>query len=284
MTASPYILAIDQGTTSTRAMLFDAQGQVRQTAQIELTQYYPQPGWVEHDPEQIWQSVVSTCREAAAAADGPIAAIGIANQRETTVLWDRATGRPVYNAIVWQDRRTAELCAHWRSEGLAETVAQRTGLVIDPYFSASKIRWLLDAVPGLRRARRGRRDRLWHDRQLSVVAAFGRRPSRDGCNQCRAHDAVRHPPFRVGRRASRRIPDSARDPARGARYRRRFRYCLSRIVRRCDPHRGAGRRSAGGADWPGLLQTRHDQIDLRHRRFRAAQHRQRTGCLGAIGC
>ena len=150
MTASRYVLAIDQGTTSTRAMLFDAQGQVRQTAQIELTQYYPQPGWVEHDPEEIWQSVVSTCREAAAAADGPIAAIGIANQRETTVLWDRATGRPVYNAIVWQDRRTAELCAHWRSEGLAETVAQRTGLVIDPYFSASKIRWLLDAVPGLR--------------------------------------------------------------------------------------------------------------------------------------
>ncbi len=123
---------------------------MRQTAQIELTQYYPQPGWVEHDPEEIWQSVVSTCRETAAAADGPIAAIGIANQRETTVLWDRATGRPVYNAIVWQDRRTAELCAQWRSEGLAEPVAQRTGLVIDPYFSASKIRWLLDAVPGLR--------------------------------------------------------------------------------------------------------------------------------------
>ena len=151
MTASPYVLAIDQGTTSTRAMLFDAQGQVRQTAQIELTQYYPQPGWVEHDPEEIWQSVVSTCRETAAAADVPIAAIGIANQRETTVLWERATGRPVYNAIVWQDRRTAELCARWRSEGLAETVAQRTGLVIDPYFSASKIRWLLDSVPGLRR-------------------------------------------------------------------------------------------------------------------------------------
>jgi glycerol kinase len=151
MTASRYVLAIDQGTTSTRAMLFDAQGQVRQTAQIELTQYYPQPGWVEHDPEQIWQSVVSTCREAAASADGPIAAIGIANQRETTVLWDRATGRPVYNAIVWQDRRTAELCGHWRSDGLAETVAQRTGLVIDPYFSASKIRWMLDGVPGLRR-------------------------------------------------------------------------------------------------------------------------------------
>jgi glycerol kinase len=155
MTGSPYVLAIDQGTTSTRAILFDAQGAVRRAAQFELTQHYPQPGWVEHDPEEIWQSVVSTCREAAAAADGPIAALGIANQRETTVLWERATGRPVHNAIVWQDRRTAELCARWRRNGLAEIVARRTGLIIDPYFSASKIRWLLDAVPGVRRRAEG---------------------------------------------------------------------------------------------------------------------------------
>ena len=132
-------------------MLFDTQGGVRGTAQTALTQHYPRPGWVEHDPEEIWRSVVSTCREAAAAADGPIAAIGIANQRETTVLWERATGRPVHNAIVWQDRRTADLCRSWRAQGLAETVAARTGLVIDPYFSASKIRWLLDGIPGLRR-------------------------------------------------------------------------------------------------------------------------------------
>ena len=139
MAASAYVLAIDQGTTSTRAILFDALGQARRTAQIELAQYHPRPGWVEHDPEEIWRSVVSTCREAAAAADGPIAAIGITNQRETTVLWERATGRPVHKAIVWQDRRTAALCERWRTEGLAEPVAQRTGLVIDPYFSASKI-------------------------------------------------------------------------------------------------------------------------------------------------
>jgi glycerol kinase len=151
MTKPSYVLAIDQGTTSTRAILFDASGRARRTAQIELTQHYPEPGWVEHDPEEIWQSVVSACREAVACADGPIAALGIANQRETTVLWERATGRPVHNAIVWQDRRTAPLCARWCREGLAPTVAQRTGLVIDPYFSAAKIRWLLDAVPGLRR-------------------------------------------------------------------------------------------------------------------------------------
>jgi glycerol kinase len=156
MSAAPYVLAIDQGTTSTRAILFDTLGHPRWTAQVELTQYYPRPGWVEHDPEEIWRGVVSTCHEAAASADGPIAAIGIANQRETTVLWDRTTGRPVHNAIVWQDRRTIELCERWRAEGLGETVARRTGLVIDPYFSASKIRWLLDTVPGLaERARAG---------------------------------------------------------------------------------------------------------------------------------
>ena len=151
MASKAYVLAIDQGTTSTRAILFDTAGRARSNAQIALTQLRPRPGWVEHDPEEIWQSVVSTCREAITAADGPIAAVGIANQRETTVLWDRATGRAVHNAIVWQDRRTAELCERWRVEGLAEIVAQRTGLVVDPYFSASKICWLLDSVPGLRR-------------------------------------------------------------------------------------------------------------------------------------
>ncbi|MFL5267116.1 MAG: glycerol kinase GlpK [Stellaceae bacterium] len=150
MAVSGYVLAIDQGTTSTRAILYDSSGQARTTAQIELTQHRPQPGWIEHDPEEIWRSVVSTCREVAAAADGPIAAIGLTNQRETTVLWERASGRPVHMAIVWQDRRTAALCERWCAEGLAEPVAQRTGLIIDPYFSASKIRWLLDAIPGLR--------------------------------------------------------------------------------------------------------------------------------------
>jgi glycerol kinase len=156
MTSSPYILAIDQGTTSTRAILFDAAGQARATAQVELAQYFPRPGWVEHNPEEIWRSVVSTCREVAVTADGPIIAIGIANQRETTVLWERASGRSVHNAIVWQDRRTAQLCERWGAEGLADIVAQRTGLVIDPYFAAPKICWLLDTVPGLReRARAG---------------------------------------------------------------------------------------------------------------------------------
>jgi glycerol kinase len=155
MRSPAYVLAIDQGTTSTRAILFDAAGRTQSAVQVELAQHYPRPGWVEHDPEEIWQGVVSACREALSAADGPVAAIGLTNQRETTVLWERATGRPIHNAIVWQDGRTTELCARWRADGLAETVAQHTGLVIDPYFSASKIRWLLDTVPGLRERARG---------------------------------------------------------------------------------------------------------------------------------
>ena len=148
--AADYLLAIDQGTTSTRAILFDAAGNVHHTARRELTQHYPQPGWVEHDPEEIWAGVIATCREAIAAASAPIAAIGITNQRETAILWDRKTGRAVHNAIVWQDRRTAPLCEEWRKAGFEDAVTQRTGLVIDPYFSASKIRWLLDNVNGLR--------------------------------------------------------------------------------------------------------------------------------------
>jgi len=150
MGSETFVLAIDQGTTSTRAILFDAAGRVRSSAQIAITQLHPRPGWVEHNPEEIWQSVISTCRDTIAAAEGPIAAVGITNQRETVVLWERTTGRPVYNAIVWQDRRTAALCESWQVAGLAQTVAERTGLVVDPYFSASKIRWLLDHVPGLR--------------------------------------------------------------------------------------------------------------------------------------
>src|SRR3954463_11973514 len=135
MSAPDYLLAIDQGTTSTRAILFDNAGHIHHTARVPLRQIHPQSGWVEHDPEEIWRAVVATCQEAIAAAQGrPIAAIGITNQRETTVLWERRSFRPVHNAIVWQDRRTAALCERWRDAGLAGTVASRTGLVIDPYF------------------------------------------------------------------------------------------------------------------------------------------------------
>src|SRR4051812_35081478 len=118
MSGTDYLLAIDQGTTSTRAILFDQAGNIHHTARTALRQIYPRPGWVEHDPEEIWQAVVATCQEAiAAAGDRPIAAIGITNQRETAVLWEKNSGRPVHNAIVWQDRRTAALCASWRAAG-----------------------------------------------------------------------------------------------------------------------------------------------------------------------
>ncbi len=150
-----FVLAIDQGTTSTRAIVFDAAQRPVATAQRELTQVYPRPGWVEHDPEEIWASVVATVREAIAAAGikaVDVAAIGITNQRETTVLWDRAGGKPVANAIVWQDRRTAARCAALRAEGLEADFAERTGLLLDPYFSATKVAWLLDSIDGVREA------------------------------------------------------------------------------------------------------------------------------------
>jgi glycerol kinase len=152
-----HILAIDQGTTSTRAILFDAAGRPGATAQLPLTQIYPAPGQVEHDPEEIWRSVLQVCRDVLAKAGAAsIAAIGITNQRETTIVWERATGKPVANAIVWQDRRTAPLCATLEREGWAAHVAETTGLVIDPYFSATKLSWLLANVPGLaERAARG---------------------------------------------------------------------------------------------------------------------------------
>lgn len=148
-----HILAIDQGTTSTRAMIFDADGRLAGQAQQELTQHFPAPGWVEHDPEEIWAAVLATARgamEAARLGAHEVAAIGITNQRETTLLWERATGRPIARAIVWQDRRTASDCA--RLADAAAGVAAKTGLVIDPYFSATKIAWLLDNVEGARAA------------------------------------------------------------------------------------------------------------------------------------
>ncbi len=154
---SSYVLAIDQGTTSTRAILYDESGMARGVDQREFPQLYPHPDHVEHDPEQIWESVREVVRGAlaAAGADGAqVAAIGITNQRETTIVWDRETGRPVYNAIVWQDRRTADICRRWKTE--EELIRERTGLVSHPYFSASKLRWILDNVPGAReRAERG---------------------------------------------------------------------------------------------------------------------------------
>jgi glycerol kinase len=148
-----YILALDQGTTSSRAIVFDHDGTIRSVAQKEFRQIFPKAGWVEHDAEEIWASQVGVAVEALGRAGlqpSDIAAIGITNQRETTVVWDRETGKPVHHAIVWQDRRTAEFCERLKSDGAAATVQQKTGLIIDAYFSATKIRWILENVPGAR--------------------------------------------------------------------------------------------------------------------------------------
>jgi glycerol kinase len=151
--SSSYILALDQGTTSSRAILFDHSGDIISLAQKEFTQLYPKPGWVEHDPEEIWSSQFSVMAEVMAKSNiktTEIAAIGITNQRETVIVWDRETGVPVYNAIVWQDRRTADFCDHLKATGHESFIREKTGLIIDAYFSATKLKWILDNVPGAR--------------------------------------------------------------------------------------------------------------------------------------
>jgi len=154
-----YILAIDQGTTSSRAILFDANGKRIAVGQEEFSQHFPQNGWVEHNPEDIWQSTVNSCSQAIKRADidtSQIACIGITNQRETTIVWDRITGQPVYNAIVWQDRRTSDYCKQLKAEGLENTIQAKTGLLVDSYFSATKLRWILSEIPGAKeKAERG---------------------------------------------------------------------------------------------------------------------------------
>lgn len=154
-----YLLSIDQGTTSSRAMLFDESGKGCFTAQKEFTQYFPNDGWVEHDPEEIWSTTIDVVTQALSKAKQDkieVAAIGITNQRETTVVWDRATGQPVYNAIVWQDRRTADYCESLKAQGYESQVTSKTGLLLDPYFSGTKVNWILNHVDGVReRALRG---------------------------------------------------------------------------------------------------------------------------------
>lgn len=149
-----FILAFDQGTTSSKAIVFDRNGHQVATAQKEFTQYYPEPGWVEHDPEEIWSTQAGVAVESITKAGlemTNIAAVGITNQRETTVVWNRKTGKPVYNAIVWQDRRTADFCDELKNDGLSRLILEKTGLIIDAYFSATKIRWILNNVPGARK-------------------------------------------------------------------------------------------------------------------------------------
>lgn len=153
MTTPTHLLAFDQGTSSSRSIVFDRSGRIVASAQREFRQIYPQPGWVEHDPIELWTTQLTTAREAMASAGlaaRDIAAIGITNQRETTVVWNRHTGVPIHHAIVWQDRRTAATCSELRQRGLEALFRQRTGLLLDPYFSGTKLKWILDEIPGAR--------------------------------------------------------------------------------------------------------------------------------------
>ena len=184
-----WVIALDQGTTSSRSLVFDERGRVVAQAQREITQYFPQPGWVEHDAIEIWETQRATLHEALRTARvraGDIAAIGITNQRETTLLWDRGTGQPLARAIVWQDRRTAAACSRMRAAGLEAEITARTGLLLDPYFSASKLAWLLDEIPGARaRAERGELAFGTMDSWLVYQLTGGRRHVTDATNASR---------------------------------------------------------------------------------------------------
>ena len=193
-----YVLAIDQGTTSSRAILFNHQGTIITLAQKPFQQYFPKPGWVEHAPNEIWYTQSSVIKEAMAKADvtdSHIACIGIANQREPTIIWDRETGFPVYNAIVWQDRRTADYCEELKSQGWAERIQQKTGLVIDAYFSATKIKWILDNVKGIRE-----RAETYPGRSIHY-----------GCDERFPYHAFQYPYFEMGPRVIGLVYDTCLD-------------------------------------------------------------------------
>ncbi len=188
-----YVMALDAGTTSNRCILFDKRGSVCSSAQREFTQYFPRPGWVEHDADEIWASQLGVAVEAmnkigASAED--IAAIGITNQRETVIVWNKRTGEPVYHAIVWQCRRTSGYCDSLKTKGLTEKFRDKTGLVIDAYFSGTKIRWILDNVPRCPKAGRKRRTAFWHCGDMADLENDKRQSSCDRLLQCIPNHAV----------------------------------------------------------------------------------------------
>ena len=260
--ADKYILALDQGTTSSRAIIFDHSGQIVAQSNQEFEQIYPKPGWVEHNPEDIWSSQINVARKVLAdknmtAAD--IAAIGITNQRETTVVWDKNTGRAIHNAIVWQDRRTAGFCDDLKRRGWTDNIRDKTGLVIDAYFSGTKVKWLLDNVEGARdKAARGEllfgnidTYLMWRlsGGKIHVYRLLERQP----------HDALQYSRPAVGRGATQRIRHPARHaPAAPAEQPglRRYRSTIywagrspSRATRATSRPRPSARRASSPA-WP----------------------------------
>ena len=268
---SRYVLALDQGTTSSRAILFDHDGAVAGVDQYEFTQHFPQPGWVEHDPEEIWTSQLRAARGALAAAGAAardVAAIGISNQRETALVWDRATGEPLYNAIVWQSRQTAPICDALRERGLEDEVRARTGLVIDSYFSGTKFRFILDAIDGAQaRAERGELACGTVDSWLLYRLTGGRRP-RHGVLERLAHAcSTTSTSWTLGRSRCWKRSVLPKRNASGsvANFQRDLRHGRRGVVRRRDSHRRDRRRPAVRVVRPALHRAGPGQEHLRYR-------------------
>ena len=285
-----FVVSIDQGTTGTTVLVFDEQLELRARGYREFEQHFPQPGWVEHDPEQIWQSVTGALADALhhSGADvdaAQVAAIGITNQRETTLVWERATGKPLHRAIVWQDRRTADICATLKAAWLEDEFKRATGLVLDPYFSGTKLQWLLDNVDGLRaRAERGEVCFGTVDSYLVWRLTGGAAHVTDVSNASRTLLFDLHT-LRLERAAVRALESAARDAARRARLVGALRRDARRArAARRDPGLRHRRRSAGGAVRAGLLRRRRRQVHVRHRRVHADEHGQTRGAVATTGC
>lgn len=196
-----YILALDQGTTSSRAVLIGENGDLKASSQKEFTQHFPSPGLVEHDPLEIWTSQASCITEVLLKGEvspKQIGAIGITNQRETTIVWDRKTGKPLMNAIVWQDRRTTKLCQTLKYQGNEPLIRKKTGLLLDPYFSGTKLHWILNTIPGALERAKKRRARLRDRRHVAFVAAYGGKVPCNRCHKRLAHTSFQHPHASVG--------------------------------------------------------------------------------------
>ena len=265
-----YVLAIDQGTTSTRAVLFRADTSIASLAQQEFPQHFPADAEVEHEPEDLWTTTLETCRNAmrqAGAGAKDIAAIGITNQRETTLLWHRSTGRPVHRAIVWQDRRTAGMCARLKRDGLEPTFTAKTGLLLDPYFSGTKLAWLLQKDPEIGvLAARGELAFGTVDTYLLWRLTGGKVHATDATNASRTlMFDIREGCWDDALLAMLGVPKAVL-PRRPGLF-GRVRLHRPGVVWRGYPHLRHRRRSTGGSDRTGLLCSRNGQIDLRHRVF-----------------
>ena len=278
-----YVASIDQGTASSRCFVFDDRARIVSIAQHEHRQHFPRPGWVEHDPEEIWRNVLLVVRVALDKADlspSDLCALGIANQRETTVLWDRNTGAPVHNAINWQDTRTDRLCRELARQFGQEMFRDKTGLPVTTYFSGPKIRWLLDHIPGLRERAEAGRGPVRHDRFLADLEPV--RPARHRRDE-REPDAADEPSdARLGSRAARRDrspgDDAPRDPGvlgglRGG-----------RPADRGGPGRLGARGPARRTGGPDLLQPRRRKVHVRDRKLLRGQHRRSPGERPRAGC